>query len=123
VVGSLKTTLVEQHTYKPSHPDYAELDKVCFLSKNLYNATLYEARQAFFDTGRFERYESINKRFTDESQRDYTALPRKVSKLTQKLVDRGITSYYGLVREWKKGKIADRPGLPRYLPKDGRQVV
>jgi hypothetical protein len=31
----MKIKLVEQHTYKPSSPDYAELDNVCFLSKNL----------------------------------------------------------------------------------------
>ena len=94
----MKIKLVEQHTYKPSAADYAELDKVCFLSKNLYNATLYSARQGFFNNGQFRRYNDINKEFTDTNQPDYRALPAKVSKLTQQIVDQAITSYFGLVR-------------------------
>jgi putative transposase len=115
--------LVEQHTYKPSSPDYAELDKVCRLSKNLYNATLYAARRGFFDTGKFRRYKDINKEFTDNGQADYIAMPRKVSKLTQQLVDKSIISYFGLMKLYKNGELDDKPGLPSYLPKDGRQVL
>lgn len=119
----IKIKLVEQHVYKPSSRDYAELDKVCFLSKNLYNATLYAARQGFFDSGKFRRYGDINKEFTDSNQADYRALPTKVSKLTQQLVDKSIISYFGLLRAYKNGEITDKPGLPRYLKKDGRQVA
>jgi putative transposase len=122
-VNLLILKLVEQHTYKPSSVDYAELDNVCFLSKNLYNATLYAARQGFFENGKFRRYPDINKEFTDTQQPDYCALPRKVSKLTQQLVDKSIISYFGLLSAYKKGTIQDKPGLPRYLKKDGRQVV
>jgi putative transposase len=119
----MKMTLVEQHTYKPAAPEHAELDRVCILSKNLYNATLYAARQGFFADGKFRRYYDINKEFTDASQPDYCALPRKVSKLTQQLVDKAIISYFGLLRAYKEGEIENKPGLPRYLKKDGRQVV
>jgi len=115
--------LVEQHTYKPSSSDFAELDKVCRLSKNLYNATLYASRQGFFESGCFRRYNDINKEFTDTNQVDYRALPAKVAKLTQMLADKSIVSYLGLCKKHKSGEIADKPGLPRYLPKDGRQVV
>ena len=119
----MKIKLVEQHTYKPSSRDYAELDKVCFLSKNLYNATLYASRQGFFKSGELRRYADINKEFTDTNQADYRALPAKVSKLTQQLVDNAIISYFGLLGAYKKGEIKDKPGLPRYLKKDGRQTV
>jgi len=119
----LKIKLVQQHTYKPSSPDFAELDRVCRLSKNLYNATLYAARQGFFDNGKFRRYNDINKEFTDTNQLDYIALPRKVSKLTQQLVDKAIISYFGLLKAYNNGKIENKPGLPRYLKKNGRQVV
>ena len=118
-----KIKLVEQHVYKPSSADYAELDRVCFLSKNLYNATLYVARQGLFNTGKFIRYNQINKEFTHSSQPDYCALPRKVSKMTQMQVDQSITSYLGLLSLYKKGELENRPGLPGYLKKDGRQVV
>ena len=33
--------LVEKHIIKPKHKDYDELDNLCWLSKNLYNSTLY----------------------------------------------------------------------------------
>ena len=81
------------------------------------------ARQGFFENGKFKRYNEINKEFTDAGQPDYCALPRKVSKLTQQLVDKSITSYFKLLRAYKNGEIGNKPGLPRYLKKDGRQVV
>ena len=94
-------TLVEQHVYKPSSSYYAELDNLCFLSKNLYNATLFVTRQSFFKTGRFLRYNDINREFTHNNNPDYRALPAKVSKQTQMLVDQSITSYLALVKKYK----------------------
>jgi putative transposase len=40
--------LAEQHVISKTDPRYATLDKAAFASKNLYNAALYEIRQAFF---------------------------------------------------------------------------
>ena len=40
--------LVKQINYKKSHKDFNELDTLCFLSKNLYNSTLYRIREYFF---------------------------------------------------------------------------
>ena len=31
---------------------YQEIDNLCFKSKNLFNATLYDERQTYFDTGK-----------------------------------------------------------------------
>ena len=33
--------LVEKHIIKPKHKYYDEHDNLCWLSKNLYNSTLY----------------------------------------------------------------------------------
>ena len=115
--------LVEQRAYKPSHPDFEELDRVCRLSKNLYNSTLYAARQAFFETGFLRDYYDLNKEFADTDQRDYRALPAKVAKYTQKLVHQSIVSHLGLMKLWGKGELEDRPGLPGYIKKNGRQVL
>ena len=41
--------LVEKHIIKPKHKNYNELDNLCFLSKNLYNSTLYNVRQYYFE--------------------------------------------------------------------------
>lgn len=40
--------LVETHIIKPSDKRYDEADNLCFLSKNLYNASNYTIRQHFF---------------------------------------------------------------------------
>ena len=40
--------LVEQHIIDRHDPRFAAIDPACFASKNLYNATLYILRQAFF---------------------------------------------------------------------------
>ncbi|TMC83080.1 MAG: transposase, partial [Chloroflexi bacterium] len=38
--------LVEQHCISKSDPRYSVIDEAAFKSKNLYNAALYEMRQA-----------------------------------------------------------------------------
>jgi putative transposase len=40
--------LVEQHVIGGNDPSYTVIDEVAFRPKNLYNAALYEMRQAFF---------------------------------------------------------------------------
>ncbi len=39
--------LVEQHVIDKNDSRYEVIDRVAFASKNLYNATLYEMRQAY----------------------------------------------------------------------------
>ena len=41
-------TRVEQHQIDEAHPIYYYLDSLCFLSKNLYNHTLFDLRQIHF---------------------------------------------------------------------------
>ena len=48
--------LVEQHVIDRSDPRYAVIDAAAFASKNLYNAALYELRQAFIHQGRYLSY-------------------------------------------------------------------
>ena len=111
--------LTAKHTYKQSHKDYVELDRLCFLSKNLYNATLYRVRQYYFDTGKYFNYCAVNKEFTHSHQVDYRALPAKVSKQTQKLVEQNMLSFFALIKTDNT-----RARVPRYLDKaKGRQVV
>ena len=44
--------LVEKHQIRRNHNLYKLCDKLCFQSKNLYNAALYEYRQSFIDKNR-----------------------------------------------------------------------
>ena len=115
--------LVQRHQIKPSSSMYQELDYLCFLSKNLYNATMFEVRQHYFKTGKHLGYCQVNKRFQETDQPDYRALPAKVSKHTQMLVDRGFKSFFALLKKKQKGEYDQPIQIPHYLPINGRQVL
>ncbi len=54
--------LVEQHCIRKSDPRYSVIDEAAFKSKNVYNAALYEMRQAFIHHGVYLSYEEMDKR-------------------------------------------------------------
>ena len=115
--------LVEQHIIKSSHPNYQELDKLCFLSKNLYNSALYAIRQHFFETGNYLNvYELIN-RFTHEKQPDYKALPANVAQQVIMQADSNFSSFFGLLNKKREGKYTEKVKIPKYLNKDGRYLL
>ena len=118
------TLLVEKQIIRPSNPLYKELDKLCFLSKNLYNITLYTIRQHYFNTSEYLTDFTIIKDFTKENQVDFRALPAKVSRYTVQLVGQNMKSFFALLKK-KQAKQYDKPvRLPKYLDKtNGRQVV
>ena len=124
IIELLNMVLVEKHIIKPRHKNYAELDHLCFLSKNLYNATLYNIRQYYFDHKKFLNYHAVNKLFVETNNPDYRALPAKVSKHTQMLVDQNFKSFFALLKLKAKGKYDKPIKIPKYLnKKTGRQVV
>lgn len=108
---------VEKHQIKLSDNRYKEAKYLCWLSKNLYNATLYDIRQYYFENKKYLNYNAINKIFTYNNQPDYRALPSKVAKWTQKLVDQNFRSFFNARKKNKNAKI------PKYLDKQGFQVV
>ena len=116
---SNEVTLVEVHQISSRHRDYDELDHLCFLSKNLYNSTLYAVRQHYIKRGKYLSYYDVNKIFTHSRQVDYVALPAKVSKATQMLVHRSFLSFFAALRAKSGRKVR----LPKYLGKNSRQVV
>ena len=116
--------LVEKHIIKPKHKDYNELDNLCWLSKNLYNSTLYNVRQYYFENKKLLKYQVINKMYVDTNNPDYRVLPSKVAKHTQMLVERNFKSFFGLLKLKSKGEYDKPVKIPKYLnKKTGRQVV
>lgn len=110
--------LAEKKTYKIKDKEFKELDNLCFLSKNLYNSTLYAVRQHYFQTKSYLNYNEANKKFKEENNIDYRMLPAKVSQQTQMLVDKAFKSFFAL-----KKKENIKAKIPKYLAKDGRQTV
>ena len=116
--------LVEKHIIKSKHKYYDEIDNLCWLSKNLYNSTLYNVRQYYFENKKLLKYQIINKMYVDTNNQDYRALPAKVAKYTQMLVEHNFKSFFGLLKLKGKGKYDKPVKIPKYLDKKkGRQVV
>lgn len=115
--------LVEKHIIKKSNPLFKELDILCFKSKNLYNASLYQIRQHFFETGNYLNYHTLQKRFQNEKQVDYYALPTKVSQQIMMIVDRNFKSFFQLSKE-KENPSLPKPNIPKYKDKTkGRNIL
>lgn len=82
----------------------------------MYNATLYYQRNSLFNHS-FENYYAVNKHFVHNNQIDYRALPTKISKQIQMLVDKAFKSYFALCKK-KRNNAYDKPvSLPKYLNK------
>ena len=115
--------MCERHLIKSTHPFYDECDKLTFLAKNLYNATLYYQRDSFFNKD-FKNYYDVNRVFTHVNQKDYRALPTKVSQQVQMLVDKSFKSYFALVKKKKSNDYSHGVRIPKYMNKtSGRCVV
>ena len=112
--------LVEQHIIKKNDDRYKILDEVCFKSKNLYNAALYEIRQHFFGTKQFLNWLSVDKIFKAKKQDDYYSLPCKVSQQTLKILDQNFKSFFSLLK--KKG-YNKKKAIPKYLDKSKGRFV
>lgn len=116
-------TLVERHIISKNHPYYEECDNLTFLAKNLYNATLYEQRQSYFNKD-FKNYYAVNREFTHSTQVDCRMLPAKVSKQIQMLAGKAFKSYFKLLEKIKDGGYDKVVKVPSYLKKKtGRMTV
>lgn len=118
--------LVEQHIISRHHSFWEECDKLCFLSKNLYNQALYRIRQYFFKTGKYLNYYELQQELQNEKQIDYTALPAKVSQWILKLLDKNFKSFFKSLKAYKQtpSKFLGRPKLPSYKDKiEGRNLL
>ncbi len=74
--------MYQVQTLKPNDERYARLDELCFFSKNLYNATLYNVRMQYFNDKQYLDYNHMDELFNSTNNPDYRALPAKVSKFT-----------------------------------------
>ena len=117
-------TLVEKHDFHKGSAEYKELDRLCFLSKNLYNAGLYVVRQNFFATKKFLPYNELTSQFAETNQADFRALPAKVAQHTLKLIHQNFKSFFALLQLKVKDSYQAKVKIPQYLEKQtGRQIL
>ncbi|MCJ8280559.1 MAG: RNA-guided endonuclease TnpB family protein [Rivularia sp. ALOHA_DT_140] len=116
--------LVERHLIKSTKQSYKELDKLSFLSKNLYNSATYICRQAFFSGKVVPSFNQLYHQLKNGI--DYKSLPAKVSQLVIKQVARSFKSFFAAMAAYQqdKSKFLGKPRLPNYKHKiNGRNLI
>jgi putative transposase len=116
--------LVEKHIINSNHIYYNECDKICLLSKNLYNYANYIVRQEFISTSKqkqegllehaiYLNYHEVRKLVIN--QIDYISLPRKVSNQILMLLDKNWKSFFKSIKDYNVNpqKYLGRPKLPK----------
>ena len=118
---------VEKHFISENNPYYLMLDEFCFKSKNLYNFANYQVRKRFIETGEWLKYNEMDKLFKQENMDyDYRSMP--ISSSAQqclRLLEKNWKSFFKSIKDWSKNKdkYNGRPKLPKYLPKNGRNIL
>lgn len=123
----MKVQRVEKHIIRKNHPYYTMLDGFCFKSKNLYNFANYQIRQKFCLTGEFINYNIMDKLLKQKDMDfDYRNMPTaQSSQQCLRLLEKNWKSFFASVKDYKKNpsKYSGRPKLPKYLDKNGRNIV
>ena len=121
----MKKQRVEKHIIKENNKYYKMLDGFCYKSKNLYNFANYHVRKQFIDTGKWLRYYDLDKLMKQSGMDfDYRSLPAiKSSQQCLRLLDKNWKSFFKAIKDKDKSKYNGRPKLPKYLPKNGRNLI
>jgi putative transposase len=116
--------LVEQHVISRNDERFAPIDAAAFASKNLYNAVLYEVRQAYIFEHRYLDYYAVYARM--KGHEAYKALPAKVAQQVLRLLDQNWQNYFAACAAYQEdpSKFRKPPKMPHYKHKtDGRSVL
>ncbi|WP_236354805.1 RNA-guided endonuclease InsQ/TnpB family protein [Konateibacter massiliensis] len=118
----MRVQRVEQQIIRKNNPIWIIVDKHCFYSKNVYNEANYLLRQAFIKENKILTAYEVQKIM--QPMDCYKECGSQAAQKTIQLLDENWKSYFAAIKDWKKspGKYLGMPKLPRYLPKDGRQV-
>lgn len=72
----MKLKLTQQIIIGQKHENYASLDRLCWLSKNLYNQALYQIRLQYSKDKTYLGYSKLYRLLYDTKQPDYFASQR-----------------------------------------------
>ena len=122
--------LTEKHSIKKSNSRWKNIDIMSFYSKNLYNQVNYYIKKHYEETGKFLRYNDLEKIFRTQEYElteydNYHKLPNNTSQQIMMVIDRSYTSFFKFIRKWKKNKksLSGCPHSPKYKKKNGRNVL
>ncbi len=115
--------LTERHVIKVGTAEFKEYDVICFLSKNMYNSALYALRKHFFETKMLKHKFRLSKEFQEQNQPDYRAIFVRSAQQIIGIAHQSMKSFFALIKAKKSGSYDKPVKLPKYLPKNGRQVM
>ena len=118
----MKLQLTQQIVVSNKSNKFAQLDELCFLSKNLYNVALYHIRQFYKETGKYLQCSELIKILSHTNNVDYRAMPYAQSaQQVLNQIDNQYKSFYALLKSKKmQGK---KVRLPKYKDKvNGRNI-
>ena len=123
--------LVQKHIIKQNNEYYKDLMQMMYLSKNLYNAALFNVRQYYFkakdDTTVKYKYLNYyaNWRLMMTTQNpDLKALPSHIASQVVRQVDNNFSSFFALLKKKNRGMYTLPVDIPQYLKIDGvNQIV
>ena len=92
------------------------IKELCHLSKNLYNASLYDVRQYYFETKLYRTWQTQCPIFTKTKNPDYYALHSTIAVEVIKQVGRQFISFFNNKSNKKKR-------IPKYKNKNGYNIV
>ena len=92
------------------------IKNLCHLSKNLYNASLYDVRQYYFETKSYRTWQSQAPLFSKNKQPDYYAIQSHLAQQVLMQVGRQFLSFFNNKSNKKKR-------IPKYKDKNGYNVI
>lgn len=92
------------------------IKELCHLSKNLYNASLYDVRQYYFETKSYRTWQSQRPIFTKNHNSDYYALQSHLAGEVLMQVGRQFIGFFN-------NKTTKKKRIPKYKDKNGYNVV
>ena len=121
-MNKIKIQRCEQQFIKKNHPLYKIVDRHCFYSKNVYNQANYLIRQVFIKENKVLSAFDVQKLMQDMDC--YKECGSQAAQKTIQLVGKMWKSFFKANKDYQKHpeKYLGRPKIPKYLPKDGRQV-
>ena len=108
--------LTEKECIYPTDERFALIKELCHLSKNLYNASLYDVRQYYFETKSYRTWQSQVPIFTKIKNPDYYALQSNVAIEVIRQVGQQFINFFNNKSNKKKR-------IPKYKDKNGYNLI
>ncbi len=113
----MKLKTWKQNIKHLSSAEYEILRKMCRLSKNVYNTSLYNIRQHYFAEKSYLRFEANYSLMKADD--NYRLLGANVAQQTMRSADQSFKGFFGLLKLAKSGRYESwKIKLPKYLDKD-----